>query len=424
MTAPVTRPRILCVDDEPNLLAAVSRSLRMSFDVVTAVGGLAGLETIAKDPSFAVVMSDLRMPGMSGVAFLQRVRHEAPDAVRILLTGQADTASAIDAVNDGQIFRFLLKPCAPDALLKVLRLACEQHRLVTSERVLLAQTLQGCIKALIELLALVQPASFGRATRVKRHAGALAERLGETERWQVEIAALLSQVGSLTLPPGTVERAQRGQELSDEERQAMERLPEVAARLVSSIPRLEEVTAILRHQHAPFLRPVRPSAPASDAAGGGPAVVGGAPTVTPRAEVPRGARILRAALDFDEMESRGYTPAHALDEMESRRGAYDPAVLRALRALFEVELPEQTRIEDMLLTDIQLGMIFAVDVVAPNGLLLIARGQEVTPNVVERVRHNWYDLATAQQVRMVILGRGGPGTTPTPCNGSRQLAEV
>jgi CheY-like chemotaxis protein len=420
VTGPAARPRILCVDDEPNVLAGLSRTLRMSFDVVTAVGGLAGLETLAKDPaSFAVVMSDLRMPGMDGVTFLQRVRHEAPDAVRILLTGQADTASAIGAVNDGQIFRFLLKPCAPEALLKTLGAACEQHRLVTSERVLLAQTLQGCIKALIELLALVQPAAFGRATRVKRHVGALAERLGVAERWQVEIAALLSQVGSLTLPPGVAERAYGGQDLGDDERRSMERLPEVAARLVSNIPRLEEVTAILRHQHAPFMRPLRPAAPA-----GPGAEPDTAPAVTPRADVPRGARILRAALDFDELESRGHAPAHAIDELESRRGAYDPAVLRALRALFHVELPEQARVEDKLLSDIRLGMVFAVDVVAPNGLLLIARGQEVTPSLVERVRNNWYRLAAAQQVRMIIPGRAALGATQAPPADARQPVEV
>jgi hypothetical protein len=297
--------------------------------------------------------------------------------------------------------------------------ACEQHRLVTSERVLLAQTLQGCIKALIELLALVQPAAFGRATRVKRHVGTLAERLGLTERWQVEIAALLSQVGCLTLAPGVAERAYGGQELAEDERQAMERLPEVAARLVASIPRLEEVTAILRHQHAPFLRPLRPVSvgPTADAASA-------APPITPRADIPRGTRILKAALDFDELESQGHAPAHALDVMESRRGAYDPAVLRELRALFHVELPERARVEDMLLTDIGLGMVFAVDVVAPNGLLLIARGQEVTPSLVERVRNNWYRLASAQQVRMLIPGRGGLGATQPPPAEARQLAEV
>jgi len=114
-------PRVLCVDDEPNVLHALRRALGRRFAVTTATSGEAGLNTLRTDGPFAVVVSDMRMPGMNGAVFLGRVRAHAPDTARILLTGHSDVETAAAAVNEGQLFRFLTKPCGPDTL----RLACD-----------------------------------------------------------------------------------------------------------------------------------------------------------------------------------------------------------------------------------------------------------------------------------------------------------
>src|SRR5918911_2964995 len=161
--------RVLCVDDEPNVLEGLRRTLGGHYRVRTAVGGAAGLEAIEREGPFAVVVSDLRMPEMDGVAFLSRVRQRSPDTVRVLLTGQADLDAAIAAVNEGHIFRFLSKPCAQPVLFQALAAAEEQYRLITAERVLLEQTLYGSIKALTDILALAVPSAFGRAVRAKAH---------------------------------------------------------------------------------------------------------------------------------------------------------------------------------------------------------------------------------------------------------------
>jgi response regulator RpfG family c-di-GMP phosphodiesterase len=145
---------------------------------------------LAREPAVAVIMSDMRMPGMDGATFLARARQVAPDAVRMLLTGQADVDAAAAAINEGQIFRFLTKPCPPPMLLAAFASAVEQHELITAERVLLEQTLHGSIKTLTDVLALVSPTSFGRATRIKQLVSDLAERLAIRERWQVEVAAM------------------------------------------------------------------------------------------------------------------------------------------------------------------------------------------------------------------------------------------
>ena len=121
------RTRVLCVDDEPHVLEGLSLHLRRRYDVDTATSGGAGLDILKADATIAVVLSDMRMPGMDGASFLARAKEVAPDAVRLLLTGQADLDSAIAAVNEGQIFRFLTKPCPPPTLLGAVAAATEQH---------------------------------------------------------------------------------------------------------------------------------------------------------------------------------------------------------------------------------------------------------------------------------------------------------
>ena len=103
--------RVLFVDDEPNILEAVRRSIRGPYEIVTALGGEEGLRRVDQGPPFTVVVSDLRMPVVDGMLLLKHVRERAPETIRILLTGHADTDAAIAAVNDGQLFRFLTKPC-------------------------------------------------------------------------------------------------------------------------------------------------------------------------------------------------------------------------------------------------------------------------------------------------------------------------
>src|ERR1700735_5369190 len=154
--------RILCVDDEPNILLAFARQLR-KYEIVTALGPELGLKTVEEQGPFAVVVSDLRMPRMSGVQFLTKVKELSPDTVRIMLTGHGDLSAAAEAVNQGSIFRFLLKPCPTEVLSGALEAGLEQYRLVNAERQLLEQTLRGSVEVLSEILSLSNQEAFGQA---------------------------------------------------------------------------------------------------------------------------------------------------------------------------------------------------------------------------------------------------------------------
>jgi DNA-binding NtrC family response regulator len=120
--------RILFVDDDTRVLEGLRRMLRGEIEVETASSGTEGLATIHLLGPFAIVVSDMRMPGLNGAEFLARVRDLAPQTVRMLLTGHKDIEQAIAAVNDGQIFRYLNKPCQKEEMLNAIRLGLAQYR--------------------------------------------------------------------------------------------------------------------------------------------------------------------------------------------------------------------------------------------------------------------------------------------------------
>jgi FixJ family two-component response regulator len=129
--------KILFVDDEAPVLDGYRRILRQEFQLSTALSGEEGLAALLATGPYAVVISDMRMPGMNGSEFLVQVRRIAPETVRMLLTGHADLDAAIDAVNRGNIFRFLTKPCEKPVLIDAIRSGLEQFRATTAEKELI-----------------------------------------------------------------------------------------------------------------------------------------------------------------------------------------------------------------------------------------------------------------------------------------------
>ncbi|HZU83405.1 MAG TPA: HD domain-containing phosphohydrolase, partial [Polyangiaceae bacterium] len=362
------KPRVLCVDDEPNVLEGLTLSLRRNYQVVVADSGRAGLEALAKDTAMSAVISDMRMPGMDGAVFLSKARALAPDTTRLLLTGHSELDAAIAAVNEGRIFRFLTKPCPPPVLVAAVDAAVEQHRLVTSERVLLEQTLRGSIRMLSEVLALSAPSVFGQAMRIQRYARDLAARTPEAQTWPIEIAALLSRVGCISLPAAMVEKLQDGGPLNAEEQQALDRLPALAEQFIATIPRLDQVRAALKYQTVPF-----------DGSG--------APASAPKGkDLPVGARILAIACEFDRLEAAGVAPQLALDTMRGRRGRYDPDLLELFASVVGTHTRE-AEIAEIPIRLVRAGMTFVDDVRTPTGALLVSRGHEATPSLLERFRN-------------------------------------
>ena len=133
--------KILFVDDEPQILKGFQRQLSDVFDVDIAVGGMEGIAKIENHGPYAVVVSDMHMPGLDGIQFLSKVKEHFPDTVRMMLTGHADVEVAMGAVNTGNIFRILTKPCTRENLCTSLNAGLDFYRLIRAEKELLEQTL-------------------------------------------------------------------------------------------------------------------------------------------------------------------------------------------------------------------------------------------------------------------------------------------
>ena len=228
---------ILCVDDEARVVEGLALHLRRDFNVHTASSGDEGLLKLKELGGVAVVVSDMRMPNMDGATFLKRVMRTYPETTRILLTGEPGRDAAVMAVNEGQIFRFLTKPCPPDQLKAAIDAAVIQYRLVSAERVLLQETVIGCIQALVDVLAITNPVAFGRASRIKRISMEFALSVGCKGFWQLEAASMLSQLGYLSLPVELVEKMYYGERLSAEEKVLAEGVSMVANKLLGGSSR-------------------------------------------------------------------------------------------------------------------------------------------------------------------------------------------
>ncbi len=395
-----TTEKILFVDDDPSLVAGLVRHLRKRFHVTPAASGPEGLNLLESEGPFAVVVSDFRMPGMDGVRFLARVREASPDSVRVMLTGYADLDMAVHAVNDGHIFRFLTKPCPPEALTKALDAALEQHRLVTAERILLQRTLHGSIKVLTDLLALASPAAFGRAMRVRKRARDVAARLDMPDPWRVELAAMLSPLGCVAMPPDALEKVYLGKPLGPGEEQMFEKHPQLGHDLIAKIPRLETVAEIVAYQEKKYNGL---GVPHDEIAG---------------ERIPLGARILKLVLDFDTLESSGSQKAEALEQLSNRTGWYDPRVLAAFAELLSAEI--ENEVWSVGLDELKVGMVTVDDVRIDTGLIVLARGQEITEPLLERLGHFARRAGIEEPIRVhapkeVALPRDAPspaGQTP------------
>lgn len=363
-----SKPRVLVVDDEPNVLESIRRTLRRTHDVHTASCGEVALRALASIGPVALVISDLQMRGMNGVELLRRISTSHPDTVRVLLTGRADVQTAIDVVNRANVFRFLTKPCPTPELVACVDAAIAQHELVVAERVMREDTLTAMIQTMSEMLALANPAAFARAMRVRQSATQLASSLAPSQVWATQNAALLAQMGSITLPHETAEKIYRGIELTPKEQEMAVKAPELAVRLLGEIPRLEEIHDVVVFQSALFDGRNSPKAEIRGEA------------------IPFGARVIKIAHDYDVLESQGHSAASAARTMASRSGWYDPKILPAFLAMRGVMQRRRVR-TSVQLSQLVPGMVVAMDLRTTSGQLLVASGLEVTPGLQAQINN-------------------------------------
>ena len=373
--------RILCVDDDPNILHAFQRALRRQFHIEIAVGGEEALKTVIDKGPYAVVVSDMQMPGMNGVELLKKVKEHEGDTVRMMLTGNADQQTALDAINEGHIFRFMTNPRHPDTLAKALTAGLAQYHLIRAERDLLSKTFSASVKVLTDVLSAVNPTAFGKAARVRQLVRLLCQEL-DLNNWQIEVAAMLSQVGCVSIPAEVLTKAYEGQELTPAEQDMFDAYPRASHELIACIPRLEEVAQIVAYQQQHY-----------DG--------GGFPGDGKHSDqLPLGSRILKVAFDYDALIATRRSKEIALAKMNDRPGRYDPAIVAALSRALAITSLQIVR--HMKITDLIDGLTLADDIRTASGTLVCAKGQEITRAIRFRLRNYLPNLGIQTVIRVFM----------------------
>jgi response regulator RpfG family c-di-GMP phosphodiesterase len=366
--------RILVVDDEPHILASLQRSLRRDFTVDVAPGGAEALRMLdARDP-YCVIVADMQMPGMNGVQLLATAAERHPDTVRLMLTGNADQRTAVDAVNSARIFRFLNKPCTPEVLIEAIRGAVHQYRLIAAEHELLEGTLHGAVTALTEVLSMVDPVSLGLGHELRDKMRLFLKSLKRPAHWEYEMAALLSQIGCVAIPQSVLKRTREGHGLTDAEKAMLGRIPQTGAELLAPIPRMEGVARSILYQRKRF-------------DGGGVPIDG----ISGEA-IPLASRILKVLVDLHELHARGMVPpGHEFACLRKREGAYDPQVLEALALCFgerpATRSPAGAEPLFIPVRELVPNHVLVSDVESADGTLLVAAGRTLTPILIEKIRN-------------------------------------
>jgi CheY-like chemotaxis protein len=381
--------RVLLVDDEPRILDGLRRNLHGLYQLDTATSGPEGLALIDKAGTpYAVVVSDMMMPGMNGAEFLGRAQEASPETVQMVLSGQAELGATIAAVNDGNLFRFLTKPCEAAEVIRALDAALAQHRLVRSERELLDHTLNGAVEVLTELMSVSNPAEFDRTERVKAIVGTMLQRVAVADPWELRIAAMLGQVGLMAVPAEVLAEVRAGGQVSREAEDIYRSHPALGSVLIRRIPRLQNVAEWVAAQPVTLADATEPASDPPAAATLG----------HPEAEA-TGRDVYATVMAFMAGVDAGLAPRRVHGNLTGCRH-YRRDLLDHVLAAHEqsvVRRPRQVKGAELMA-----GMQVEQDVVTTTGLVLIRTGEVLTESMAIRLRHFASGVGVTEPIDVLV----------------------
>jgi response regulator RpfG family c-di-GMP phosphodiesterase len=376
---PTPKLRLLIVDDEPAICEALARALRPEGHAISAaLDGESALALLERTP-VAVVVSDMRMPGMNGAELLGRIASLYPATVRILLTGYADHEAAVSAINQGRIFRYLTKPWKDEELKLALREAFALHAHVAAQTAQLAAAniaLEQRFASMLEVFASLLRARLRHTASEQRAMATLARAMAERLKLDpaacedVYRAALLCDLGKLALSDEILRVSEKA--LAGEMLQEFRRHPLVAEASLALLPPLDRVAVLIRHHRERH-----------DGMGYPDGLSGNA--------IPVGSRILAVAHDYDaalhgELTGHACSREAAQDIIEAGAGtAYEPAVASALTHVLGDHATQGDASTEITvaITRLEPGMLVSRDVFSPHGALLLREGVRLDERTIE-----------------------------------------
>ncbi|MCC7476519.1 MAG: response regulator [Pirellulales bacterium] len=358
--------RVLFVDDEASLLNGIKRRLGSQLNLVTACSGEEGLTAIAEQGPFSVIVTDMRMPKMDGVQFVKAAREKTPNSVFVMLTGNQDQATTIQALNEGHVFRFLNKPCQSHDLLAAVEAAQKQHELIVSEKELLQGTFVGAVGVLTDVLELAQPRLFGRAERIQELVGEIQKQFHLEGRWEYKLGAKLALLGFALLPEQERTRFEMGLDCRQELHEHIREAAAIGRRVIERIPRLGMVARIIGAMGATQGH-VPPSSAKDDAS-----------------LIETGATLVRAAIEWDFLVRQGLSSHAAAEELAQSLPDLNATIVDVLGD--QVDETPCGNPTECAATELTEGMVLQEDVLTSDGTILIRRGRRLTWTIIEKLR--------------------------------------
>lgn len=436
---------VLCVDDEPSILSALRRLFRArGLQVKVAESGQAGLALLESE-AFDLVISDMRMPEMDGVVFLEQVRQRWPDTMRLLLTGYADITSIMGAINRGEIYRYIAKPWDDNDIILIVRAAIQQRAMAIEQRRLQALVQQQneelkAFNASLELKVEERTSELKTANSLLHTAN---ERLKTNFITSIKVFTSLIELRDSKL-------AGHSRRVADLARRIAQRM-ELNSRLVQEtfvagllheigkvgfddllmdtpivMMNTRQLESYRKHptRAAQMLMPLEELKGAADAIGSHLERFDGAgyPQQLVGQHIPVGARILSVACDYDSLQI-GLLAQCQMHDTEALavivRGSgrrYDPAVVHAMVALLGeaaasagVSPPEKPAELALGVGELRPGMVLSRDFITPSGLLMLTAGHVFDDAVIRKIVS--FEKSIGSRLRADVW-RDNPVSTP------------
>ena len=371
------KPLILCIDDDPLVLANHARSLRKHFTMHTALSGEEGIAAIEQGGQYTVILADMRMPGMDGIEFLVRALELSPDTVCAMLTGNSDQETAVRAVNEGHVFRFLNKPCPSSEVIDAIQACYEHHKNLHAKRLVEEKALDGGIRLLSQVLQAANPLAVNRSRVLWEYVLSYYKNIdpaGGVPR-DLELAVTFRTIGEVVIPATLVHKAKTGGDLTATEERLVNSAPEVGGQILGYIPGMENVAAIVRYQEKGFDGSGLPM----------DSVAGEA--------LPFGARLIRVMSGLLRLEASGVAQGTALSLLKKEGHLYDPEILKVCTTRWRP--PAQTQFERIRvtipLTELCISDVLSRPLHTTSGTFVAPEGTVVTKPLLRKIRE-WQSL--------------------------------
>ena len=382
------KQRILIVDDTPANIHVLMETLQDDYVITVATNGEKALKMVNGDQRPDLILLDIMMPGMDGYEVCQRLKDckETKDIPVIFVTVKDQEEDETRGLELGAV-DYITKPISPPIVKARVRAHLNLENARQALQDLLNKTLGGSVRVLTDLLAIVNPVAFSRSSRLKRLVREMALKLGLGDLWKFELAAMLSQIGCVTVPPETLDRLYADQDVSEEERKLYEDHPAVGAELLAHIPRLGPVAGMIARQQEPMGKDWQMD------------------ELHQRDEVTIGSQLLRIAIDYDHLITLGTPPKVAIQQMLNSKETYVPLFLNTFLQILSrdgLELTEKAVEANALFG----GMILDEDVYFDDsGFLVATKGTELSSPMVKFLHHLGQYKRIKKPIRVLIPTR-------------------